>query len=115
MKAQTVVNKLLEADEFDPKSYLMALERKRDIVQRLVKKYAVRHSWQDPNRLLITFPKDVRFGIALHNHGVSPASSIGISGGSKNYRMMYLWADGDLDSLVRPPPPTPDCNYPPPA
>ena len=103
--AKSVVNKLLEAGEdedkdIDPKTYMMALRHKRDIVQELVKKYAVRHTWQDYNRLLITFPKDVRFGIALHNANVPPASSIGISGGSKNNRMLYLWREGDLDRLV---------------
>jgi len=99
--AKSVVNKLLEAeDDVDPKAYLMAMRRKRDIVQELVKKYAVRHSWQDLNRLLITFPKDVRFEIALHNANVPPDVAIGVSGGSKNYRMMYLWKEGDLDRLV---------------
>ena len=102
MKAKAVVDKLLETpeDAVDPKAYAMALRRKRDVVQELVKKYAVRHTWQDYNRLLITFPKDVRFGIALHNAGVAPANSIGVSGGSKNYRMLYLWNDGDLDKLI---------------
>ena len=102
-EAATVVNKLLETDAddaADPKAYAMALRRKRDIVQELVKKYAVRHTWQDFNRLLITFPKDVRFEIALYNANVPPASSIGISGGSKNNRMLYLWNSGDLDTLV---------------
>jgi len=99
--SQRIVDKLMESDDdVDPKSYIMALQRKRDIVKALVKKYAVRHSWQDPNRLLITYPKDVRFGIVLHNHNVSPQSSIGISGGSKNHRMMFLWAPGELDKLV---------------
>lgn len=102
MKATSVVNRLLETpeDDVDPKAYVMAMRRKRDIVQELVKKYAVRHTWQDYNRLLITFPKDVRFGIALHNAGVPPASSIGVSGGSKNNRMLYLWNHGDLDKLI---------------
>lgn len=86
--------------DVDPKAYAMTLRRKRDIVQELVKKYAVRHTWQDYNRLLITFPKDVRFGIALHNANVPPASSIGVSGGSKNNRMLYLWNEGDLDTLI---------------
>lgn len=101
--ATSVVNKLLEADpdaDLDPKAYAMALRRKRDVVQDLIKKYAVRHTWQDYNRLCITFPKDVRFEIALHNANVPPASSIGISGGSKNYRMLYIWNSGDLDSFV---------------
>ena len=101
MKASTIVNKLLEGDEdIDPKAYAMALRRKRDVVQDLIKKYAVRHTWQDYNRLLITFPKDVRFGIALHNAGVPPSNSIGVSGGSKNNRMLYLWDHGDLDKLI---------------
>ena len=103
MNAKAIVNKLMEDDAddaADPKAYAMSLRRKRDIVQEVVKKYAVRHTWQDYNRLLITFPRDVRFGIALHNAGVPPASSIGISGGSKNYRMLYLWNNGDLDRLV---------------
>lgn len=108
MKARIIVDKLLEADppavdpdaDVDPKAYAMTLRRKRDIVQELIKKYAVRFTWQDWNRLLITFPKDVRFEIALHNANVPPASSIGISGGSKNNRMLYLWNEGDLDKLV---------------
>ena len=104
---EEVVDKLLEADplvdpdaDVDPKAYAMTMRRKRDIVQEIIKKYAVRHTWQDWNRLLITFPKDVRFEIALHNAKVPPASSIGVSGGSKNYRMLYLWNEGDLDRLV---------------
>ena len=112
MKAKAIVNKLLDNDaDVDPEAYVAALRRKRDVVQKLIKNYAIRHTWQDSancasrnrasvDRLLITFPKDVRFGIALHNHGVSPVSSICISGGSKNNRMLYIWNDGDLDSLI---------------
>ena len=64
--AKTVVDHLIEdEDDVDPKEYLLSLQRKRDVVQRLIKKYGVKHSWQDPNRLAITYPKDVRFSIAL--------------------------------------------------
>lgn len=101
MKAKQVVDKLLEADELvDPKAYAMGLRRKRDVVQEIVKKYAVRHTWQDYNRLVVTYPKNVRFGIALFNANVPPASIIGISGGSKNNRSLYLWNEGDLDSFI---------------
>jgi len=101
VKAKTLVNKMLESDDnIDPKAYLMSLRSKRDVVQEIIKKYAVRHTWQDYNRLLITFTKDVRLTNAFFNAGVEPASVIGISGGSKNSRLLYLWADGDLDRLI---------------
>jgi hypothetical protein len=104
--AKSVVDRIIEdEDDVDPTTYLMSLRRKRDVVKQLIQKYAVKHTWQDPNRLAITFPKDVRFGIALHNHGVAPANTIGISGGVKNTRMLYLWNEGDLDTLINPEPP----------
>jgi len=104
VKARAVVNKLLESDEdVDPKDYMMSLRRKRDIVKALVAKYAVRHRWEyrtDVEVLLITFPKEIDFEHLLNRNGVAPANTMGISGGSKNYRLQFMWDRGYLDKLA---------------
>lgn len=112
MNAKVVVNKLLEMDadidpaldaDIDPKAYAMALQQKRDIVKALVAKYAVRHRWehrQDSEVLLITFPKEIDFEHLLNRSGVAPANTMGISGGSKNYRLQFMWDKEYLDKLV---------------
>ena len=102
--AKMVVNKLLESDEdVDPKTYMMSLRCKRDIVKALVAQYAVRHRWEhrpDTEVLLITFPKEVDFEHLLNRSGVAPANTMGISGGSKNYRLQFMWDKGYLDKLA---------------
>lgn len=105
--ATAVVQHLLDSDDdLDPKAYLMALRLKRDIVNQLVYNHAVRHTWTHDggcDRLNITYPKDVPFGVLLRAYGVPPSGTVGISGGSKNYRMSFWWHPGELDTLVNPP------------
>lgn len=98
-----VVNKLLEAeDDVDPKAYMMALRRKRDVVQELIKRYAVRHRWDYDRgeRVAVTFPKDLDFKKLLADHGVPCANVMGISGGNKNHRLQFYWNAGELDGLI---------------
>jgi hypothetical protein len=106
MNAAAVVNKLLEAvDDMDPKAYMMGLKTKREAVLALVRKYAVRHQWEfgteGYERLLITFPKEVDFTARLKRAGAPPFSVVGITGGSKNYRLSYLWPRSDLDGFTK--------------
>lgn len=105
MNAAAVVNKLLEAvDDMDPKAYMMGLKTKRETVLALVRKYAVRHQWSfgdNCERLLITFPKEVDLTALLTRAGAPPASVTGITGGSKNHRLSYLWRRGDLDGFTK--------------
>jgi hypothetical protein len=101
-----IVKTLLEAeDDVDPKAYIMTLRRKRDVVQELIKRYAVRHRWDfdQGERVAVTFPKDLNFKKLLADHGVPCANVMGISGGNKNHRLQFYWKAGELDGLVNQP------------
>lgn len=104
MKAKAIVNKLLEDEEpIDPKAYAMGLRRKRDVVQDLIKRYAVHHRWDfhgSGQQVAVTFPKDLDFKKLLFDHGVGPDSTVGISGGSKNHRLQFYWKTGELEKFV---------------
>ena len=106
--AEAIVDKLIESDaadtgaDVDPKAYMMSLRRKRDVVQALIKRFAVSHRWGFGfgDRVAVTFPKELNFKQLLADYGVAPTNVMGISGGSKNYRLEFYWEPGDLDTLV---------------
>lgn len=97
-----IVDRLVEADEVDPKAYAMSLVRKREIVRALVKQHAVSHKWHDSDRLLITYPKSIPFENLLRNLGVPPSHNVKISQGAKNRRTIFVWEIGALEKLIFP-------------
>ena len=103
MKAKDLIEMGIDDPEQLVPHMLGQMQRKRDVVKALVAQYAVRHRWehrQDCEVLLITFPKKVDFEHLLNRSGVAPANTMGISGGSKNHRLQFMWDRGYLDRLV---------------